>query len=399
MSEHVIASGNIPSVGQPTEKRTRVTITAFLATAGGLLSCLIGNVWWDDRLIVSGIPLNIFIFAVLALGIFALRLNRHIVRSAFLLQIPVFLLALMLPWSADADYGAFKLLNLLAVSVLSSLYFLFVIQHSTLVGFLRQLILGLFGLLIVAFIYKWNYGLFDREVPFFMNGPIVFARLMGIASIAALLAIKSRWRYVLALVFALATAWTESKGPLLALVLSLCLAMAFSPNKSERRALAGSLIVGGAALFYGVQYWISGRLLALIELWTIFRGDAPSASIDLRLRQIENTLEFIADHPLGVGWGSWAHGVSDNLGFDYPHNMLLELVSEAGLFIGMIALLPFMWFLFSTVRSLKYIALFLFFSQMVSGDLLDARYLLIFSVLSVMVPQLQHQRSLGMRIE
>ena len=393
MSEHVIESGNIPSVGQPTEKRTRVTITAFLATAGGLLSCLIGNVWWDDRLIVSGIPLNIFIFAVLALGIFALRLNHHIVRSAFLLQIPVFLLALMLPWSADLNYGAYKLLNLLAASVLSTLYFLFVIQESGLAGFLRQLILGLFGLLIVALIYKWNYGLFDREVLFFMNGPIVFARLMGIASIAALLALRSRWRFILAIVFVLAAAWTESKGPLLALVLSLGLAIAFSPNSSERWALAGTLTFVGATLFFAVRHWISGRLLALVELWTVFRGDAASASIDTRLRSIERTLKLIADHPFGIGWGSWAHGVPNNFGFYYPHNILLELVSEAGLFLGLIALLPFMWFMFSRVRALKYIALFLFLSQMVSGDLLDARYLLIFSVLSVVAPKLQHQRS------
>jgi hypothetical protein len=70
---------------------------------------------------------------------------------------------------------------------------------------------------------------------------------------------------------------------------------------------------------------------------------------------------------------------------EYPHNFALEVASELGLILGPLAVLPYLAFLVSPVRELRYLALFLAFSQQTSGDLLDSRMWLAFSLASIAI--------------
>ena len=84
---------------------------------------------------------------------------------------------------------------------------------------------GLLMLLLTVF-YKLNYGFWNRQVRFFINGPIVFGWLMGFYVFISLYCFnitKQKLYLIISLFFALALLWTESKGPLISFVLSLVL--------------------------------------------------------------------------------------------------------------------------------------------------------------------------------
>ncbi len=104
--------------------------------------------------------------------------------------------------------------------------------------------------------------------------------------------------------------------------------------------------------------------------------------------------EFIS-YPFGVGSGNFAV-YSDkrmylkNKQLFYPHNIFLEIFTEFGLFSG---LLFFIYIFYSTIKSYKlnikdrnndygnllfYTFVFLILNSMISGDLNDARLLLVF---------------------
>ena len=150
-------------------------------------------------------------------------------------------------------------------------------------------------------------------------------------------------------------------------------------------AIAAATFVAlfAALISYAIIDLGSSRLFALLDILTWNQnalGEHTSAGV--RVLVYLNTLELIADHPFGVGLGAWADHVSHSYGLDYPHNLFLEVWSESGLILGSLALVPFtIALVLPGPPALRAITLFCFLAQQVSGDLLDARYLLTFSVL------------------
>ena len=65
-----------------------------------------------------------------------------------------------------------------------------------------------------------------------------------------------------------------------------------------------------------------------------------------------------------------------------PHNLFLELWSEGGIILGSFAAMPFLAFLFAPKQKLWFVAFCLFLAQLVSGDISDARFLMVFSLLA-----------------
>ena len=90
------------------------------------------------------------------------------------------------------------------------------------------------------------------------------------------------------------------------------------------------------------------------------------------------TIALIPDVPFGLGLGAWDRAVDTKLPTPYPHNLFLELWSEGGLILGSFAAIPFVVFLFAPKNVFWYLAFCLFLAQMVSGDISDARFLMIF---------------------
>jgi len=102
-------------------------------------------------------------------------------------------------------------------------------------------------------------------------------------------------------------------------------------------------------------------------------------SVGARNVMYSDTLELIYEYPLmGVGFGNWSKAF--NTIYEYPHNLFLEIFSELGLFFGIILLLPSIVFLRQYTHFLYPVALFLLLAQQISGNVSDARWLLMFSL-------------------
>ncbi|MEL7023423.1 MAG: O-antigen ligase family protein [Pseudomonadota bacterium] len=290
-------------------------------------------------------------------------------------------------WSLDIEYGMTKAVNLVVTTSLSLCLILSAIERSSWLIVQRVLLAMLTGLLVLAVLYKLRAGFFDRDVPFFINGPIVFGRLMSIAAILSAFVLRGFARVVAVTVFGLAVIWTASKGPLLGLVGLLSLIAFVRANWLGRALIVLVPVTGAALLLTGVwtlEYDGSNRLLVVADLvlsgGNLFSDAGPLGG---RIGLYRESMSLILAKPFGVGLGGWELAVTENYGLYYPHNFFLELFSECGFVFGAIALVPFLAFTVTRFNAAGACALFLLIAQQVSGDLLDARYLLLMSLLAV----------------
>ena len=96
---------------------------------------------------------------------------------------------------------------------------------------------------------------------------------------------------------------------------------------------------------------------------------------------IADTITVINDNLiLGIGAGNWQSVL--NYPFTYPHNIFIEVFSDLGVIFGAIFLLPYLGFLVKPTNKIFVLPLFFLISHQVSGDISDARWLLLFSLLS-----------------
>lgn len=359
----------------------------LITTGIGLLSLLIGTVTPDARLEISGVALNPWLYLCLAVFAGCLACRKSDLQLVALMLLPTVFMLVSVFWSLDAEYGLTKYTNLVSASLITIVFFIGAIRSAGIEVFLRCLVFLLLGLLLGALLYKLQYGFFDRQVPYLLNGPIVFARLMGMAALAALFSLRGVSRTVLCVAFFLAVAWTGSKGPLLALTGVLALAIWKSLHGRGRVAFALLALSATAALVGLFAYAIidlgSSRLMAIVDILTWNRSAFESrTSAGVRLLAYVDTIDLIVRHPFGVGLGSWSYYIDTGFGLYYPHNLFLEVLSEAGILAGSISLIPFLLFIFIPgPLAFRSAAFFFLLAQQVSGDLLDARYLLVFSTL------------------
>lgn len=141
----------------------------------------------------------------------------------------------------------------------------------------------------------------------------------------------NRWRIpllTLALIALTAALLAASRGPLLASAFSIALSGAVVRNPGRFRRL---LISAGA--IGAVSYWVlvSGNFdQRLTET-----GDASSL---VRKTLWDRTAHIIPSHPSGIGWGrlfdELQYAYLDSGYVQYPHNVLLEITSEAGWVAG-----------------------------------------------------------------
>ena len=289
-------------------------------------------------------------------------------------------------WSANPAYGLYKSGNLICVGGAASIYLWGGIRRIGMQKALRLIIVVLAGLLLLALLYKLRYGFWDRDVLFFRNGAVVFGRLMGVGALLAVYCFRGSARYATVALFALATIWTASRGPILALfVVSIVLILLQS--RSVGRAAVGTAVVSCFAfwLVANSELLADVGLLRLSETITAAREGSILAlrSVGVRFDVNQQTIALILRKPLGVGVGGWSHYVPG--GLLYPHNLFLELWSEGGVVLGSFALVPLLLFLIYLRSSvLAGVALFFLVAQQTSGDLLDARYLVVFSAMAWM---------------
>ncbi len=370
----------------------------------GLLSLLVGNAIHDDRLVLAGLSLNPLLYFFLAVSLGVVGVDRQNLAVLTLLLFPSVAMLLSVFWSYSIEYGLFKYVNLVVSTSISFLFFAGVVRAVGATTFLKVICLLLIVLLGAAFVYKLRNGFFVRDVAFFLNGPIVFARLMSLGAIAALVSMRGIVRAVFFTLFLLATLWTESKGPVAGL---LGVFLIYLWIHTPRRWRPIFILFVASALF-ALIFLLNefravlgdGRLLAAVD---VLAGsafvDSGSGSFGSRFIVFRDTLVLIARFPLGVGLGGWESAVTTSMGFAYPHNIFLEVFSEAGLLLGVIGLVPFLVFLVARGSSFFPIALYFLVVQQVSGDLQDARFLLLFSILSYWQTRRLHAESPTMRVD
>lgn len=219
------------------------------------------------------------------------------------------------------------------------------------------------------------------------GGPNVFGRNMGVLVIVALAAWRAGrgpgWLPVAGLGCVLVLL-SASRAALGATVAGVAAFLLFTGHGLVRRAPALAVVgvSAGAVLAASPRLWeIAWDMFRLrILQQTLAQGNTGDREIYFRL-----ALDLLEGAPLqGVGLGGYAA-----TGIPYPHNLPLEVASEAGL-VGLALLLGVGALWAALLRALRPVDpmaigvwVVLLGSALLSGDLYDSRGLLIWGLLAV----------------
>lgn len=377
--EYVSSDGSTPQMFLP---------LVFVMIGMGIL--LMGQFYPDDRMFVLGVPLNPVLYSLAAILAHFARFE-YTSRTIGLLVLLVVAVP-SIAWSYDPGYGTYKLANLIASTYLAVVFFGEAIYLGGLLRFTRLVVTVLSAIAIIAILYKLRFGFFSRQVTFFLFGPIVFGRLMSIGMIFAWFSFRGKTRLAAVIFFGILMTWTQSKGPVLAS--GICFtAIAITQLRSPKVALLliGSVLLVGLFVQFR-DYFRHTPVLDRYVLALDIHDARNRGSIDVRLEYWRNASTLILSNPIqGVGVGGWAgaSGQSEKgIGYafrGYPHNFVLEVLCELGIFAGAIFLIPYLFWLRSGLSALSVSAAVMLVAAQFSGDMLDTRYILVFSLLSYLV--------------
>ncbi|MFI8692504.1 O-antigen ligase family protein [Stutzerimonas kunmingensis] len=208
-------------------------------------------------------------------------------------------------------------------------------------------------------------------------GAITTARLiMYIAFVNAWLAYNKSGNLSMRVVFILllsgiAIAFTESRAVFLSFLVFCLISCFVAFSKKRQIALFVFMAaVGGALLYYAQDSRIVYRLTVLME-------EGGGSSVQARVAYMSDALGFAKDYDyLGSGIGSYGYLAHGEAIFDYPHNLIVEIILEFGVF-GLLALFVFLVIAFMKLIEVDFMALLIWlvalFNSFVSGDIYDNR--------------------------
>lgn len=225
-------------------------------------------------------------------------------------------------------------------------------------------------------------------------------RAVGAAMVVlALYAVASHgrprlWAVVGTLALGAATLQAGSRGPVIAALIAVLVVVAASPQRGRgvRVVLAGAAVALAAYLAFSADL-VAGRLLVF--------NDTSAAE---RRRLWSDSLDVLTAHPGGIGWGNLYYSLPAGSVPDvrvYPHNVLLEVGTEAGwlALAGLVALLGVAWVrqrrAASTGVEAAMLGLLVFFlvNALVSGDVGDNRGLWVAVGAALVASRLEDGRS------
>jgi O-antigen ligase len=368
------------------------SLEAIIFTGAGLALLFIGSWVPSDRLNINDVPVDMIAVAAATLLATLSSIRPDVLRMLATLQIPLLLLGITIVWSPLPEVGFDNLTSLVFTSFIVFLLFNTVIERYGENELARVLVIFLALDLLIAVVYKALFGFFDRQVMFFLNGPIVFGRVMSVGLILSLYVFRGYFRIVAAAAFFAAIVWTESKGPILAATLTL-LAMGWLSSGRRGRfvvllaCFAVVMTVVVIAQYYEISAKQVGRLAILLN---VLSGDTTLpmlvASDTGRANLWGASVDMIFAYPFGVGLGGWAYYAETTLTNPYPHNLFLELWSEGGIVLGTLACIPLLLFFAVRRNIFWFVALCLFLAQLVSGNIGDARQMYVFALLAIFRP-------------
>jgi len=134
---------------------------------------------------------------------------------------------------------------------------------------------------------------------------------------------------------------TGSRGPLTAAVAGTAVIILASKLSAGKKIIALVTSALSALVLVQLPMFKESRIVALIT------GEITQGEV--RERLWKESLEMVAEHPLGVGYGNWAH--YSDFGISYPHNLFLEIFTEQGIIVGLIFVLVVAAILLSCLRA------------------------------------------------
>lgn len=351
-----------------------------------------GSVFYEERLtLIPGLELSAnSIFFVFCVTIYCVSVDFTRSKLLLLLSCSAYLLCLLffdLTNTGDIS-GVLKYVNGTCIGLLGGLIASQLLVSNQKVFFTKSFVFSIIILLVCAIIVKMQTGFLVRPNPYFMHGAIVFGRIMGVGLFLVLMhdnKLNVREKLLITIFF-VAVFWSMSKGPILSMGLAFCVYIAL--NRQAFMSV-GALI--WCAMTFIVFYFVSQEVTLPVEFNRIFgflfsdenRHVNLSGSVGIRQDIWNATLHSIGEHPLtGIGSSGWESQVGSRFGgFTYPHNLMLEIYSDFGVVFGtpliLVLIVPLLFY-----KSQYYLMYcFLFSAQQVSGDIADARFLIMFGVL------------------
>jgi len=311
--------------------------------------------------------------------------------------------------SHHPDYALRKLISLAGLGVLAVMYLQMryrIVGRTALARTLTAIAFIAFAMSGLAF-FKIMIGISEARLTVLQGGPIVLGRINGFAilMLAGYYFYTDRRKlkvglFIIGTLIFFTQLWTLSKGPVLALYLTLIIEIyLFSKTKKSTRILLATLAM----------------VLILVFTFSCFQLDtrffmnpfaqSPENTYHIRWMLFVQAFENIRHHLFfGTGLGnfmdnSMVYGVLHR----YPHNLILEIFAETGL-LGFVLLLKILYDYFHRMwRYLKdysvdhmtivllMLGLYMFLNQMVSGDLTAGRFLWYFLIWGTMMMDIETQ--------
>lgn len=249
----------------------------------------------------------------------------------------------------------------------------------------KTIIICALGVLTLTIIYKSTAGFFDRSARFLINGPIVFGWIAGMFAIMSFQlhsATRIKSYKLTGYLFLAAILWTQSKGPMLAILVTFLYSNAASIVRNWLKTIVicsiAAAIIGGNIEFLNDSL-SDTRLSVVTRVATGQLQESDEGSVGVRNELIDQAVSKIAAHPLiGIGLGQFEH-----LGFKYPHNQHLEIAAEMGIPAALLHLTFIGVSFFFSRRTFRSLIVFFFVAGLFSGDISYLRFLYTFALLGL----------------
>lgn len=293
--------------------------------------------------------------------------------------------------SPSKHYGEIKLKEITISIFLSIVPFLFNYNLNQFKRFINFYLLFLFIFLILMFIKSPPTNIFSNERLEIGNiNPIWTGRILGETTIIVSYLLQRKlkfFKYLLITVFILNIISTGSKGPLFSLILSIFLVhllryrFKIKKNIFLKNYIKAMLAICGLFLFFKYIVLNLFNNEFLIDRFIISNSESSYGSRS-RTYLFALALDYFMYKPIfGNGLGSFGFLLNGYDVREYPHNILLETLSEMGLIGLFLLLIPVVLTIKKYIKYIKYyhndtylsllmtLFIYYFFNSLVSGDL------------------------------
>jgi O-antigen ligase len=282
-------------------------------------------------------------------------------KRTFLFTFSFFLIysVTSLSWSTNPEFGFYKILHLIIGNFPLIILIYIIFLNDNLKGILIQsfLIVGIILAIVTFIINPFNPALpYSFEITRWSH--VVYGRFAGLTVLISLLILSNQKERVKILFFTLISIliftsliFSGFRGGIIGVILSLLtyyLIISFV-KKNFRKNLRIVLITGliiiasiiGASI---IQSKNVERFAGVLEL--IFEGRTEDGTINSRIEAYRIGLKMFCEYPVfGAGIGAFnMNHYGTNIGtiLKYPHNILIELACELGIF-GLGIFILFVW--------------------------------------------------------